>query len=45
MSCIIIYHKIIISEKYAKIIDPVLAKYAENIIILNIDNYYSIHIK
>ncbi len=45
MSCIITCYKNIISEKYAKIIDSVLAKYAENIMILNIDNYYSIHTK
>ena len=38
-------HKTSASEKHAKIVDSELAKYADKAMVLNIDDYHSIHTK
>ena len=44
-SCTVTRHKNTISEEYTRTIDSVLARYAENAMVLNIDDYHSIHTK
>ncbi len=44
-SCMISQYKITISKEHAKIVNLAFAKYMKNVIVLNINDYHSIHIK